>query len=460
MVLASNTKGSCIDGPPYDLICVGFGPASLSIACALRDQRINARVLFLERQTQFAWHCGMLLPDTRMQITFMKDMATFRDPRSKFTFLNYLHSKDRLVSFSNLGTFYPLREEFNDYLKWCAAHFEDFVSYGEEVLEVSPQPADTKGQVKTWLVASRNAVSGEISTFEAKHVIIAVGGAPKIPAQFPQRLYGTRVIHSSSYSISIPRILPNRDAPYNVAVVGGGQSAVEIFSDIQSRFPNSKTTLFLRQSALKPSDDSPFVNEIFDPDRVDPFFSLPADVRKKQIRDVQTTNYSVVRLELIEHVYNVMYRQKLRDPDQRNWAHRIRSQQEVRAAVERPDGKVELALKGGCEGVLESTTSEGFDLVVFGTGYKRDVHKRLLKGAEGLFMDGECSVDRRYRVKFVEGAVARDAGVWLQGCCEATHGLSDSLLSILAVRGGQMVDSIFGEQIDAQAAKEQIRAQL
>jgi L-ornithine N5-oxygenase len=32
----------------------------------------------------------------------------------------------------------------------------------------------------------------------------------------------------------------------------------------------------------------------------------------------------------------------------------------------------------------------------------------------------------------------------LQGCNEKTHGLSDSLLSILAVRGGEMVESIFG----------------
>ena len=246
---------SCIDGPPYDLICVGFGPASLSIACALKDKHLDARVLFLERQAEFAWHCGMLLPGTRMQISFMKDMATFRDPRSKFTFLNYLHSKGRLSSFANLGTFYPLREEFNDYLGWCASHFEDLVSYGEDVVSVSSPGAG--GPVKYWLVASHNVRSGEIATFAAKHVIIAVGGAPLIPAQFPQRLYGTRVIHSSRYSINVSQILANRDAPHKIAVVGGGQSAVEIFSDIQERFPNSKTSLFLRQSALKPSDDSP-----------------------------------------------------------------------------------------------------------------------------------------------------------------------------------------------------------
>jgi len=235
---------------------VGFGPASLSIAVALHDQRIDARVLFLERQTQFAWHCGMLLPDTRMQISFMKDMATFRDPRSEFTFLNYLHAKNRLVPFANLGTFYPLREEFNDYLGWCASHFDNCVQYGEEVLSISPPPS-AGAPIKAWRVASRNVATGEVATFAAKNVVIAAGGTAKIPAQSPERLYNSKVIHSSTYSLNVPRLLRDRDAPYKIAVVGGGQSAVEIFIDLQSRFPNSKTTLFIRQAALKPSDDSP-----------------------------------------------------------------------------------------------------------------------------------------------------------------------------------------------------------
>ncbi|KAA8905683.1 L-lysine 6-monooxygenase (NADPH-requiring)-domain-containing protein [Sphaerosporella brunnea] len=461
MVHPTNSKGSAIDSPPYDLICVGFGPASLSIAVALRDQRVNARVLFLERQTEFAWHCGMLLPDTRMQISFMKDMATFRNPRSQFTFLSYLHANNRLVPFTNLGTFYPLREEFNDYLKWCASHFDDFVQYGEEVVSVSP-PETASGAIKTWNVSSRSVLTGEVSTFAAKNVIIAIGGVGKIPAQFPQRLYNNRVLHSSSYAIHTPRLLPGRDAPYKIAVVGAGQSAVEIYTDLQGRYPNCKTTLFVRQSALRPSDDSPFVNEIFDPDRVDPFYALPADVRKTQIREDKATNYSVVRLELIEHVYNVMYRQRLRNPDQRTWAHRIMTNQEVQSVVERPSGKVDLKLKDsrGGSGANEVETTDGFDLVIFGTGYMRNAHRKLLKDAEPLF-EGDCVVDRKYRVQFKEGAVARDTGIWLQGCCEATHGLSDSLLSILAVRGGQMVDAIFGEQADLQSAtKLQARAQL
>ncbi|KAI5800436.1 L-lysine 6-monooxygenase, partial [Pyronema domesticum] len=432
------------DGPPYDLICVGFGPASLSVACALYDERADARVLFLERQTQFAWHNGMMLPGTRMQISFMKDMATFRNPRSKFTFVNYLKSNNRLVTFANLGTFYPLREEFNDYLRWCASHFENFVSYGEDVVSVSPPTGS--GPVKQWNVSSINIASGQLTNYTTKHVIIAVGGAPKIPAQFPQRLYNEKVIHSSTYAINTPKILPYRDGAYKIAVVGGGQSAVEIYSDIQSKYPNCKTTLFLRQSALKPSDDSPFVNEIFDPERVDPFFSMSPEKRKIRIREDQATNYSVVRLELIEHVYNVMYTQRLRNPDQSTWAHNIRTGQGVSAVIQRQDGSVDLKLQS-TDGE-NTTTTDGFDLVVFGTGYRRDVHKQLLKPVEGL-VSGDFAVDRQYRVQFKDGAVSKDAGIWLQGCCESTHGLSDSLLSILAVRGGEMVDSIFGKQIDA-----------
>ncbi len=53
-------------------------------------------------------------------------------------------------------------------------------------------------------------------------------------------------------------------------------------------------------------------------------------------------------------------------------------------------------------------------------------------------------INRDYSVKFEPGSVHEDAGIWLQGCNESTHGLSDTLLSILAVRAGELVESIFG----------------
>lgn len=248
-----------------DLLCVGFGPASLAIAIALHDVMDPAlncgspgtgfrpKVCFLERQKQFAWHAGMLVPGSRMQISFIKDLATLRDPRSSFTFLNYLHNKNRLVHFTNLGTFLPARVEFEDYMRWCAQRFENVVSYGEEVVEVVPG-SKTEGQVDHFVVRSCNITTGKISSRRARKVVVALGGKAKMPPDFPQ---DPRIMHSSKYCTMLPSLLKDESKSYNVAIVGSGQSAAEIFQDLQRRYPNARTTLILRDSALRPSDDSP-----------------------------------------------------------------------------------------------------------------------------------------------------------------------------------------------------------
>lgn len=254
----------------HDLICVGFGPASLAIAVALHDlltptategalpkiQRKPPKVAFLERQSQFAWHAGMLLPGATMQISFIKDLATLRNPKSEFTFLNYLHHRRRLVHFSNLGTFLPLRLEYEDYMRWCASWFNDVVSYDQEVLDVTPETSSIEdARANSFVVRSKNQRTGDITSFHARHVVIAVGGRPEIPKSLPQD--HPRIIHSSNYARVVPMLLKQKDRPFHIAVVGSGQSAAEIFNDLHSSYPNAKTTMFIRGSALRPSDDSP-----------------------------------------------------------------------------------------------------------------------------------------------------------------------------------------------------------
>ena len=240
----------------FDLVCVGFGPASLAIAVALHDRGVEARVLFTERQRSFKWHAGMLLPNARMQISFMKDLATLRDPRSKFTFVNYLKSKNRLVAFTNLSIFLPLREEYNDYLTWCASHFEQHVRYGQETISVSPMK-NRQGPIQSWLVVSQDVDTNDRSFITARHVVVAVGGKPKIPRGLSDDGLDSRIVHSSGYSTVVPTILADTDKVYDLAVIGGGQSSAEIFNDLQTRFPNARVTLYIGASALRPSDDSP-----------------------------------------------------------------------------------------------------------------------------------------------------------------------------------------------------------
>lgn len=245
---------------PLDLLCVGFGPASLAVAIALHDTYPASapapKVLFLEKQRQFNWHAGMQLPGAKMQISFLKDLATPRDPRSHFTFLNYLFQQGRLNHFINLSTFLPSRLEYEDYLRWCASHFErdGKVSYGMEVEGLRVGSRDSNGKVTSWDVTARDQ-SGNSVTRSARKVVIAIGGKPVIP----QCLRGLKhVAHSSQFSSTIAQIQAKDAArPLKFVVLGSGQSAAEIFNDISERFPNAEVKLIIKGRSLRPSDDSP-----------------------------------------------------------------------------------------------------------------------------------------------------------------------------------------------------------
>ncbi|KAL2369821.1 L-ornithine 5-monooxygenase [Blastomyces gilchristii SLH14081] len=441
----SNAGSSSNGGFQHDIICVGFGPAALAIAIAMRDRGIERRVLFLERQPEFGWHTGMLLPGSKMQISFIKDLATLRNPRSHFTFLNYLHQKDRLIHFTNLSTHLPFREEFNDYMKWCASHFNDWVQYNQEVVSVTAVAATPGWPAEYFKLMARDVRSGKLRELAAKHVIVASGGEQAIPPGLSTQPLPKTVIHSSIYLYSVQKLLQERNGSYRFAVVGGGQSAVEISEDIQSRYPNSKVTLITKASALKPSDDSPFVNEIFDPRSVDKFYSLNHSARQQSLLENKATNYGVVRLPLLESVYGKLYRQKVLDPNPSNWPLRLVTSREVVGLEELPNNQVELRLKDTQSGQVESS-GEVYDLVVLATGYKRNpiatMLKPLVQIVEAPANGDKFQTDRDYRLRFHQGKIKRDAGIWLQGCCESSHGLSDSLLSILAVRSSELLDSI------------------
>lgn len=440
----------------HDLIGVGFGPASLAIAVAIYDvleQRTaqskfgwTPRLKFLERQSSFGWHAGMLLPGTKMQISFLKDLATMRNPRSHFTFLNYLKHHNRLVQFSNLDTFLPLRIEFEDYLKWSARHFEEIVQYSQDVVSIRPLKLNSSTKYNCLEVISKNNVSGKTTLQRGKNVIIAVGGRPSIPKVF--RIHDERLIHSSKYDLSIGSVLPDKQAPYTIAVVGAGQSAAEVFNDLHTRYPRAKTLLLMRDTAMRPSDDSPFVNEVFNPEVIDEFYATSPEARSAQLKVNKATNYSVVRLPLLEQLYEHMYHQRMQDPDHENWPSRILPSREVIDVRTKPkDPRLDLVINAidSCSS-HETTEVVPVDAVVLATGYIRDVHTTMLKGCQAINgnSSGEWTADRNYRVQLNRNLVDEDIQVYLQGCNEKTHGLSDTLLSILATRGGEIVDSVFG----------------
>lgn len=405
----------------HDVLGVGFGPSNLALAIALDEHRHNGHridAMFIERQPVFSWHPHMLLPQSHMQVSFLKDLATLRNPTSRFTFVNYLHEKKRLPDFINLKTFYPSRHEFNDYLGWAAAQFDDRCAYGETVFEVLPEP---KGrEVSALRVRSRDD-AGQVRERITRNLVIGLGGAPRIPPAFQALAGDARVFHSHSYL----RDIAQQPRARKIAVIGAGQSAAEIFMDLHGQPGAPQVDMIMRARSIKPSDDSPFVNEIFNAEFVDHIHAQPEAERQALLEEFRHTNYACPDLALIQQIYEVFYQQKLREAPR----HRMLRRHEIQSARASDQG-IQLSLLDVNAG-RESTVC--YDAVVLATGYEREHHKALLSPLTP-YLSG-FQADRHYRLR---STPEFRPAIFLQGACEASHGLSDTLLSITAVRTGEI----------------------
>lgn len=407
---------------PLDCVGIGFGPSNLALAIAMREAGSRLACHFLEKRESFAWHGDMLLDGSRMQICFLKDLVSMRDPTSPFSFLNYLHVHGRFEDFINTRTFYPSRHEFNDYLRWAAGHFEAQCSYGQEVLAIEPEwdhgwvrhvrvhARDRHGQERHWL--TRNAVVG-------------MGGRPCVPEAFAGLEDVPTIIHSSRYLSAADRF----GQADRVAVIGFGQSAAEIFLDLHSR--GVAVDLIARASTLRPADSSSFVNEIFNADYTDYFYARPLEERRQLVGDFSSTNYSVVDPDLIERIFDTFYQQQVAKAER----HRLSPKREVCAVRVGDQGsEIELDLHNLDDGSRETRRFGG---VVLATGYRHAPSAAFLEPMTSCL---ESMVPNRdYSLPTTP---ACHAGIYLQGCCEATHGLSDSLLSVLPARAREISESL------------------
>jgi lysine N6-hydroxylase/L-ornithine N5-oxygenase len=409
----------------HDLIGIGFGPSNIALAITLEEKKQNDHPIecfFIEKQPSFAWHANMMLDNAHMQVSFLKDLVTMHNPASRFTFINYLHQKNRLQDFINLKTFFPSRHEFNDYLSWAAGHFDHCCAYGEEVIEILPEKLGN--EISLLRVRSRDQ-SQVIHERLTRGLVISIGGQPRIPNCLQALKGDARVFHSNNYLKEIV----NHTHAKKIAVVGAGQSASEIFMDLHNRSSTTNVDLIMRARSIKPSDDSPFVNEIFNADFTDYVFNSPEQERAQLLGEFWHTNYAAPDLVLIEQIFNVFYQQKVTGEER----HRFLRRHEVRKASAKPDG-IEFTLHDiGNDN--ERTIS--YDAVVLATGYHRDHYRSLLASLMPYLQD--FTVDRSYRINSTPHF---KPAIFLQGACEASHGLSDTLLSVTAVRANEIAQAL------------------
>ena len=414
----------------HDLIGVGFGPSNLALAIALQERgptQGELDVLFLDKQANYSWHGNTLSTQSELQISFLKDLVTLRNPTSPYSFVNYLKAHGRLVDFINLGTFYPCRMEYNDYLRWVAGQFTEQSRYGEEVLTI--EPVLHNQQVEALRVISRDA-TGHQHVRTTRSVVVSAGGTPRIPQAFKALKDDGRVFHHSQYLAQMATQPCVNNQPMSIAIIGGGQSAAEAFIDLNDSFPSVQVDMILRGSALKPADDSPFVNEVFSPEFTDLVFQQPDSERERLVNEYHNTNYSVVDIDLIERIYGIFYRQKVSGIARQAF----RTMTVVEKATPGPLG-IELALRNNANG---ETSVSHYDAVILATGYERQTHRALLAPLEAYM--GDFEVARDYRIVTDERC---KAGIYIQGFSQASHGLSDTLLSVLPIRADEIAASLY-----------------
>lgn len=292
----------------HDFIGIGFGPSNVAMAIAVSEH--NARVggpeaisaRFFEQQPSFGWHRGMLIDDATMQVSFLKDLVTLRNPASEFSFLCYLKSNGRLIDFINHKNLFPLRVEFHDYFEWAAAKVEDMVSYAHEVVGVTPVTRD--GVVEYLDVTVR---SGEgLARHRARNLVIGTGLRPVMPDGVERT---ERVWHNSDLLTKVDAM--DGSAPSRFVVVGAGQSAAENVAYLHRRFPEAEVCAVFSRYGYSPADDSGFANRIFDPAAVDDYFTAPESVKRRLMDYHGNTNYSVVDIDLIDDLYRQSYQEKV-----------------------------------------------------------------------------------------------------------------------------------------------------
>jgi L-ornithine N5-oxygenase len=417
-----------------DVLCVGFGPANIALAVALDELWPDASVRFLERMDGPYWQPGMLLDGADIQNNPARDLVTPRNPRSRYTFINYLHEHGRLFKALNLPGHHPLRKEYAGYVRWVAQQVPADVEYGQDVTSIEVIDGADGGR----LVAVRTA-AGRV--LHARSVVVAPGRSANIPEQFAG-LGPDRVCHTSGYLPSVADLTPGYDG--TIAVVGASQSAIEVVLDLVGRVPKARLVNVISGYGYRLKDTSPFSEEVYFPEFVDYYFR--ASARGKQLlRDqLRPTNYSAADRDVIDNLYTLMYEDELDGRERISMLANRRI-----GAVTQDAAGVALELTERITGETEVLRA---DRVVLATGYRDlGVHEReeqlppLLADLAGILrVDGSLglTVDLDYRVQ-PQSAADGVPPIYINGLCESTHGLGDAgSFSLLALRSKAIVQSL------------------
>ena len=409
----------------YDIIGIGFGPSNIALAIQCKSLFPNLKIKFFDKNVDSIWQKEMLIDNSDIQHNPLRDLVTIVDPRSKYSFINFLFLNNRLHPFLNSRLYFPLRIDYAEYINWCAKDFLSQVNYKEEVLNIK-YTEDNKN-IK---VSTKNGV------YQSHYLVIGSGRTPNIPNEF-RNIYSSSCFHFTKYMSSIKK-LNNKDK-YNFTVVGSSQSAVEIILDLAKKFPNSNITCIIRNFSFKLKETSPFSYEVYFPDNIDYFYNLSTDNRKKVLSELWGTNYSSVDDDVLKELYIKLYINKISN----NETIKIIKNAIIYKA-ESNENKIIIHYKDKYSNDHDSVKG---DITILATGFKNEISKdnpmSILSSVIDNYKtdnDGILHVNRDYSLEPVDKSMPN---IYLSGLCELSHGIGDAgSFGTIPIRAKTIVRSI------------------
>ena len=398
---------------------------------APRD-RILAK--FVERQPRFGWHRGMLLPGTTMQVSFLKDLATMRNPHSTFSFVSYLHAQDRLVDFINGKSLFPSRIEFHGYLEWVA----DAPRAPRRLRHRGRRRAPRARRRHRRLLRRRRRRRQRHPRPQHRR-----RDRPDADAARRHRALRARLAHVRA--AAAPRVARRRRAPRRFVVVGAGQSAAEATEHLHDRFAAAEICSVFSRYGYSPADDSPVRQPDLRPGR-------RRHVLRRRPPTPSGCSSTTTRTRTTRSSTSSSSRSSTAAPTRRRCAapsgcagstsrasptSTTPATTSSRSSARSPTARRRCCAPTRSSSRRATTPSDATDLL-------GEVGAYCLRDT-----DGRLSLRRDYRV---ETSPLVAGGIYLQGACQESHGLSSSLLSNTAVRAGEILESLLAARADAAAA--------
>ncbi len=227
---------------------------------------------------------------------FFRDLITPINPRSRFTFLNFLLENDRLSDFLARGNVLVERREFQQYLTWAVGKMRN-IELATRVNEIGYSDTENAFVLHTTRAGAERALL-------AANVVIGVGGRPHVPENLDNC---DKVVHSSRV-VDDPRF----DTARTILVVGSGQTAGEIIRELLPRVPAQvrNLTWVTRSATIYDIDESRFSAECFSTPYATRFFQYGARRRSQEnTENLRLTRGIAGRLsgDIVERLYSLRH---------------------------------------------------------------------------------------------------------------------------------------------------------